>query len=211
MVLTAPAYAADTEPVFASTVSPISPELLATMRGVTWHDGCPVAAEALRYLRLSHWDYQGQVRTGELVVHRDAAPDVVAAFAKMFAMRFPVEKMRLIDAYGGSDAKSMQDNNTSGFNCRWVTGQKGVFSHHSYGWAVDINPRTNPLVKGTHFAPPNAQEYLDRHRDYPGVLNAGSAVVRVWKAMGWTWGGDWPSPKDYQHVEKPLKSARPQP
>ena len=40
----------------------------------------------------------------------------------------------------------MEANNTSGFNCRDVTGKPGVFCNHSYGGAIDINPLLNPYV-----------------------------------------------------------------
>jgi hypothetical protein len=28
--------------------------------------------------------------------------------------------------------------------------------------------------------------------------------VKLFKKLGWTWGGDWKSTKDYQHFEKKI-------
>ncbi len=54
--------------------------------------------------------------------------------------------MMIVDTYRGDDDRSMAANNTSAFNCWEVTGQPGVWSEHSYGRAIDINPVQNPYV-----------------------------------------------------------------
>ena len=42
-----------------------------------------------------------------------------------------------------------------------------------------------------------------RTRRDPGMLHDGDAAVRVFTDAGWTWGGSWHDPKDYQHFELP--------
>jgi L,D-peptidoglycan transpeptidase YkuD (ErfK/YbiS/YcfS/YnhG family) len=112
----------------------------------SWKEGCPVPISDLRYLVLVHWGYDGTPKVGELVVHRKLALPVVKAFADLYGSRFPIERMELIDTYGASDDLSMEANNTSAFNCRDVTGKVGVWSKHSYGGAIDINPLVNPYI-----------------------------------------------------------------
>lgn len=112
----------------------------------SWREGCPVPISDLNYLKLSYWGFDGQPRVGELVVHKKLALPVVKAFADLFAARFPIERMELIDRYDGSDDRSMEANNTSAFNCRNVTGKPGQYSRHSYGGAIDINPLQNPYI-----------------------------------------------------------------
>ncbi|MFA5523298.1 MAG: M15 family metallopeptidase [Tissierellales bacterium] len=51
------------------------------------------------------------------------------------------------------DELSMANNNTSAFCSRELTGKDGVFSNHSYGIAIDINPIQNPYVKGATILP----------------------------------------------------------
>lgn len=41
--------------------------------------------------------------------------------------------------------ESVEDDNTSAFNCRLAEGSK-KYSKHSYGKAIDINPLENPYV-----------------------------------------------------------------
>jgi hypothetical protein len=110
--------------------------------------------------------------------------------------------MRVIDDYQGDDDASMADNNTSAFNCRYVAGKPGVYSKHSHGRAIDINPRTNPMVAGGAVSPPAGSEFLSRKKRVPGILRTGERAVREFTRRGWIWGGDWTAMKDYQHFEK---------
>jgi hypothetical protein len=165
----------------------------------SWHPGCPVATRDLRLLRLDYWGFDGDVHQGELVVHHDVASSVVRVFGKLFAERFPIERMELVDAFDGDDDRSMAANNTSAFNCRSVTGHPGVWSEHSYGRAIDIDPLQNPYVAGGTVEPPAGASYVDRSRHAPGMIHAGDPTVRAFAAIGWGWGGSWSSIKDYQH------------
>jgi hypothetical protein len=38
-----------------------------------------------------------------------------------------------------------------------------------------------------------------RSSDAPGVIKSGDVVVKAFKAIGWKWGGEWSSSKDYMH------------
>jgi hypothetical protein len=158
-----------------------------------------VPLESLRYLTLTHWGYDGRVHAGELVVNAAHADAVVRAFAELFDAGFPIERMQLVDDYGGDDKASMRANNTSAFNCRDVDGRPGVRSAHSWGTAIDINPLVNPWVRGTVVDPPEGAPYADRTQQIPGGIFAGDAVVRAFHDIGWAWGGEWPTSKDWQH------------
>ena len=182
---------------FVGNASVIPPSVLEKMHGLSIHEGCPVGPEDLRYLEISHWTLEHDVERGFLVVHRDVADEVLAAFRAMFELKFPIERMRLVSEYGGSDERSMEANNTSAFNCRSVTGRPGVYSKHSYGKAIDINPLINPYVRGKRFAPKNARQFLDRSRNFPGSCIVGSPVVATFAKFGWSWGGKWRSLKVY--------------
>jgi hypothetical protein len=138
------------------------------------------------------------VHSGKLIVHVDHAAKIVAIFHDIYDQRFPIQKMVPIDAYGGSDAASMDDNNTSAFNCRPVTGGSS-WSEHSYGWAVDVNPVQNPYVKGSTVQPAAGRAYTNRSTAAPGKIRSGDGVVKAFANRGWSWGGSWGSPKDYQH------------
>jgi hypothetical protein len=194
----AAAPAADA-PAFAFTAHRLTPAQRARMTGVSWHPGCPVGLSALRDLRIAYWDFRGRRRVGELVVHRDAVPAMRRAFATLYADRFPIRRMRPVDAYRGDDFASIEADNTSAFNCRPATGGTR-WSQHAYGRAIDVNPIENPYVSadGTtvHAA---SRPYLDRSRARPGMALAGGPLVVAFSAVGWGWGGAWSAPRDLQH------------
>ena len=167
---------------------------------------CPVAWRDLRLLRLTHVGFDGRDHTGELVVAAAYARDVVGVFEKLYDARWPIRRMRTVDAYGGSDARSMAADNTSGYNCRRVQGSD-AWSAHAFGAAIDLNPVRNPYLVGSSVQPPSGRRFADIDRDADasvsaGVIRADDVVVRAFAAIGWEWGGTWSVP-DYQHFAVP--------
>ena len=187
---------------YKAQVRRISPLVRDRMLGSSHRPGCPVAVRDLRHLRLTYVDLDGEVQRGSMVVHEDVARDVVEVFGTLYRARFPVARMRLVDAYGGDDDRSMAANNTSGYNCRPVAGTADL-SDHAYGRAVDINPVQNPYLTGGRVLPPAGREFADVGRGpgaprVPGVIRSRDVVTRAFADVGWTWGGLWQDP-DYQH------------
>lgn len=194
-----PAPAASVTAPFSSSVGVITPAIRARM-GRSWHPGCPVPLSDLRYVQVSFWDFTGAPRRGELVVNESTVPAVVRAMHSLYDAHFPILDMRLVDAYGGGNNAAMAARTTAAFNCRPVTGRPGTWSQHAYGLAIDINPVQNPYIGvGGAVEPPGSRAYIDRARRTAGMIHAGDAAVRAFAAVGWGWGGDWRSIKDYQH------------
>jgi hypothetical protein len=189
------------QPPFRGTIARIDAGQAKWMTGVSWRTGCPVPLRDLRLLTLSHWGFDGRRRKGRLVVHRDVARDLVGVFRRLYAARFPIRKMEPVDAYGGSDFRSIEADNTSAFNCRFVEGTSR-WSEHAYGRAIDVNPIENPYVSGGRTSHRASVPYLDRSRRRPGMAYDGGALVRAFDAIGWGWGGRWTSVKDYQHFSR---------
>lgn len=187
---------ASADPEFSSSVSVIDDDLAARMTS-SWRPGCPVPLADLRYLTVTYRGFDGAAHTGELVVASSVTADVATVFEQLYAAGYPIQSLRLVDDFGGSDDASMAANNSSAFNCRAVTGGSG-FSEHSYGTAVDLNPIQNPYVSGASVLPDAGRAYTDRV-SAPGVIKPGDVVVTTFAAAGWTWGGTWTSPVDYQH------------
>jgi len=182
---------------FHGRAAPIDPQTRVRMDGVSWHSGCPVGFADLRLLTVTHWGFDGRVHRGRLVVHHDAAREVLGAMRTLYLQRFPIRRMRLVDAYGGDDHRSMAADNTSAFNCRLVAGTSR-WSEHAYGRAIDLNPVENPYVTaGGHVSPPAGAPFAHRARHRRGMV--GGRAVRAFAAVGWGWGGDWAWPKDFQH------------
>ena len=205
MLATALAIAAGTlagagEPSFDGHSEPIRGRIEERVVGSSWHRGCPVGLGKLRLLELDHWGFDGDPHRGRLIVHRSQDRQVLAAMKRLFRIEYPIRRMELIDRYGADDQRSMNADNTSAFNCRFVAGTQR-WSMHAYGRAIDINPIENPYVSGSHVSPPAGAPFADRSRDAEGMIHAGDAVVRAFaRRAGWQWGGSWPGgTRDYQH------------
>lgn len=183
-------------PPFAHSVSRVT----AAQLPHSWHRGCPVAPAQLRRLRVSYWGLDRRAHTGALVVNAHAVAPLTRVFSRLYAARFPIRRMRPVDAYGGSDERSLAADNTAAFNCRYAVapGPKR-WSVHAYGLAIDVNPVENPYVLGGRVHPRAGRRYLDRSRVRPGMAVRGGLLVRAFAAAGWAWGGRWSSSPDYQH------------
>ncbi|AXX32096.1 hypothetical protein APASM_4731 [Actinosynnema pretiosum subsp. pretiosum] len=186
-------------PEFTAQVSEVTAERL----GASWRAGCPVGPEALRLVSLGFIGFDGAAHRGELVVAEAVAGDVVEVFRELYEARFPVERVETVEKHGADDDASMAANNTSAFNCRPITGGT-AWSNHSYGRAIDLNPVQNPYVSASGAVhPPSGAPYVDRTVRAPGLIVAGDVVVTAFESRGWTWGGRWQTPLDYQHFELP--------
>jgi D-alanyl-D-alanine carboxypeptidase-like protein len=183
---------------FRGSIHWIGAETRARMR-YSWRPGCPVGLSRLRLLKVDHWGFDGRVHRGELVVHRDHARRILAVMARLFREGYPIQRLRLVDAYRGDDDRSMAANNTSAFNCRRVAGTRR-WSEHAYGRAIDVNPLRNPWVtRSGRVSPPAGRRYANRAVRAAGIIRAGDKVVRAFAAVGWGWGGYWSGSRDYQH------------
>jgi hypothetical protein len=182
---------------FRSAVRPVDPAIRARM-GATWSPGCPVGLADLRYVTVGFWGFDDRPHTGELVVHRRAAEQIVSVFARLYRARFPIEQMRLVTTSDLHARPTGDGNNTAAFVCRAARNQRR-WSAHAYGLAVDVNPFQNPYRRGDLVLPELASAYLDRGWARPGMIRAGDVVTRAFADIGWTWGGTWRSPSDLMH------------
>ena len=156
-------------------------------------------------LSVSHWGFDGQIYTGQLVVNRSAARPLATVFRRLYALRFPIRHMQFADAYVPRRMQPRDQDISGSFECRQAvpspcsggTGT-GTWSEHAYGLAVDLNPIENPYVGCGMTRKRASLPYLNRSRLRPGMVTP--AVVRAFRAIGWGWGGAWSgSTKDYMH------------
>lgn len=187
---------------------PLSDEIKERITGISYPEsGCTVPYEDLHYVRLLYVDFNGETQTGELICNKAIAQDMVEIFYELYLNDYRIERIRLIDEYGGDDTLSMEDNNTSCFNYRVVDGTDSL-SKHALGCAIDINPFYNPYVvfnrptQGeTYISPRGSEIYADRSRSFPYKIDENDLCYRLFTAHGFTWGGNWNSSKDYQHFQ----------
>jgi hypothetical protein len=195
--------AADTLPAptdgqFHATTSPISAAVRQRM-GDTYRRGCQVPISKLSYLTLTFRGFDGRAHTGELIVATVAADKTVSAFRVLYEQDFPIEQMRIATTEDVHAQPTGDGNDTASFVCRAARGQRR-FSAHAYGLAIDINPFQNPYVKRDLVLPELADAYRGRRWVRGGMFLPGGAAVRAFTSRGFTWGGTFSSPKDYQHM-----------
>jgi len=191
-------------------ISPITAEVKKRMiQGNSWRKGCPVKLDDLRSIHVSYYDFQGKIKRGELIMHKEAAKDIAAIFGDLYAIAYPVRGVRPVRDFGGNDWRSIEADNTSAFNCRPATGSK-KWSKHAYGRAIDLNPIENPYIaRSGKIAHRASQKYRKRvHHDAhdpadKAILLKNDKATQIFKKYGWRWGGDWSGVKDYQHFVKP--------
>jgi hypothetical protein len=187
---------------FEASIETIDLAQAATMIPTTWRPGCPVHLRHLRLLTVRHWGFDGRQHRGVIVVHAKVATQIVGVFRTLYDARFPIRRLELEDGYKPVENSSTLANNSSGFDCRPVTGGTR-WSRHSYGLAIDLNPLQNPYVyEDGHVTDPRAVRYTDRSLREPGMIHPNDVVVRAFARIGWRWGGDFVSTPDYQHFDR---------
>jgi peptidoglycan L-alanyl-D-glutamate endopeptidase CwlK len=160
----------------------------------------PEIVKCLVKIDVGFYDYDGKHGKGSLIVNRDLASDLARIFSMIEQTHFPVKGVNPVSSFGWSDENSMLADNTSAYNYRPITGG-GSLSFHATGRAIDINPFCNPYVANGHVPDPAGSMHDPSQAcalDSPG----GAAVRKVFAQLGWTWGGSWTNPKDFQHFEK---------
>jgi hypothetical protein len=190
------ALALQAPPPFAHSVARVT----AAQLPHSWHRGCPVGPAQLRRLRVGYWGFDRRAHTGTLVVNVRAVGPLTRVFSRLYAKRFPIRRMRPIDAYGGNDERSLAADNSAAFNCRYAiaSGPKR-WSAHAYGLAIDVNPVENPYLLNGRVHPRAGRAYLDRSRVRRGMAVRAGLLVNAFASVAWQWGGRWASSPDYQH------------
>lgn len=170
------------------------------MTGVSLPNNAKITFDDLVYIPLLHYDFNGEIKNGEIIVNKKVGSEVGNIFKELFDIKYPIEKIKLIDEYGADDNKSMADNNSSGFNYRLIAGTNRL-SKHAQGLAIDINPLYNPYTKNGLAIPKESQPYVNRGLKLEWMIFKNDKIYNIFQKYGWKWGGSWTN-SDYQHFEK---------
>lgn len=167
----------------------------------SYHRGCPVGPSRLRRITMVYRGFDNTYHWGRLVVAVRYVEAMKRAFRRGLASGLRIRRMVPVEAYGGSDPRSMAADNTSAFNCRQVTGDPYSLSPHSYGYAVDINPVENPYQDSAgRWWPRAGLRHRDRSRKVTGMIRRNTVIRRAFGALGFRWGGFW-THRDWQHFD----------
>ncbi|WP_300670898.1 M15 family metallopeptidase [Desulfoluna sp.] len=173
----------------------------------------PKCPEELRkkqkIVQVKYYSYDNRIHEGQVVVDGELEEDIKTVFKQALNEHFviysviPISDKHFRKNNSWDDDLSMEANNTSAFNYRMITGSTTRLSKHAQGRAIDINPFQNPYIKGDTVLP-TGSTYDPM---VAGTLTADSPIVKTFLRLGWDWGGNWTSYKDYQHFEKPRSNA----
>ncbi|MGL5434425.1 MAG: M15 family metallopeptidase [Lachnospiraceae bacterium] len=195
---------------FMSWKIEVGDNLYERINGKSYHENKDVPLDSLCYLKIPHYNFDGNIQVGEIIVSKDIEGDIINIFRELFEAEYQIESMYLIDNYwmgdpDSSDTASIDVNNTSAFCYREITGG-GKLSNHAYGKAIDINPQQNPYVSYSTGSPrwfhDNADDYIERNTGLAHVITHEDLAYKVFTKYGFTWGGYWSNPRDYQHFDK---------
>lgn len=171
----------------------LTDEVKQRITGISYPEsGCTVPYDDLNYVEFLYLDFDGKEQQGELICNKAVAQDMAEIFYELYRNGYQIEKIRLVDEYGGDDTASMADNNTSCFNYRVVDGTASL-SKHAYGLAIDINPFYNPYVvfnRGgagkTYISPAGSEIYADRSQDFAYKIDENDLCYRLFIEHGFT-------------------------
>ncbi len=157
---------------------------------------------------VKYLDKGGNFCEGQIVVDKNLADEVKEFFDFCITVKYQIYKIVPIQnqSYKGEDNLSMKDNNSSAMNFRYIAGTNRL-SLHSFGFAIDINPWDNPVVKNGEVLEPQGAEYKPEDEQ---TLNQNHPVVKWLEERGWEWGGTWGDDpySDNHHFQKPFATEQ---
>ncbi|MBQ7372412.1 MAG: M15 family metallopeptidase [Blautia sp.] len=181
-------------------------------------ENSPVSLSELRYLKVLHYNFSGEIQVGELVVNERLADDFLAVFRNLFDKKYQINSIRLIESYwkeemsfDEAEKASLRADNS--FALHYKNNIEGTeLSSHASGTAVDINPLENPLVRDTEDGNESAgieesQPYVNRDlstNEAPGkdyMIEEDGSCVQIFREYGFSWGGSY---KAYAHFNKEI-------
>ena len=185
---------------------PIDDVLFDRIYGLSYKEYCDIPLENLSYLKVLHYGFDQQIYVGELMVETKLADKFLHIFKELYLNQYEIERMFLVDNYGADDTWSIENNNTSAFNYRVSTLDGITLSNHAFGRAIDINPIQNPYVNvyswGLDTYHDKSIPYMNREDpSLEHMITHDDLCYKLFIEQGFSWGGDWENPIDYQHFE----------
>ncbi len=160
----------------------------------------PTYANEICSFSVKYYGFDNKSHEGTLEVNCSIKKNIKEIFEELYQAKYQIEKINPLSKYNYDDEKSMEDNNTSGYNNRNKPNSNQK-SKHALGLAIDINPLYNPYIKGNKVLPKNAKN-IKRQEPCNHCIKKNDICHKAFIKRGFSWGGSWGSMKDYQHFEK---------
>ena len=78
---------------------PIPESVKERMQGKSMKDDATIGYDDLRYLTLPYYDFDGNVKKGEMVCNKAIAHDLLSIFRALFSRAYPIYSIRLVDDF----------------------------------------------------------------------------------------------------------------
>lgn len=192
------------------------------INGKSYIKNSDVYLDELVYIKMLHYNYDGNVTVGEMIVNKAILNETREIFSTLFIFKYQIHSMRLIDDFWiegdalQADRNSISHNNSSCFCYRRIAKQEKL-SNHALGIAIDINPLDNPCTprnKDGSFDDSLLSDYekntlinrKDKAKVNRHIITLGDIACTVFDSVGFECGGIWPLqnekwPSDWQHFE----------
>lgn len=165
-----------------------------------WHQ---IISQDIISIEVPFIDFQGEKKQGIIEVHKLITNEISQIFSDIATHNFPIYSILPIDKFDYDDNKSMQANNSSAFNFRFIVWSNSL-SKHAYWFAVDINPIQNPYIKNEIILPEVSKWVYDTTKKWTITKE----IASIFQDHGWIRWWDREKPYlDYHHFEKRNKKV----
>lgn len=192
------------------------------INGKSYHENEDISLSELVYIKLLHYNYNGDVVVGEMIANQAIIEEIREVFSKLFEVKYQINSMKLIDDFWiqedalKTDRNSVINNNSSCFCYRKIS-NSNTLSNHALGIAIDINPLDNPYTprkQDGSFDYSYLSDYeknilIDRENKAKinsHIITLGDTICNIFDKVGFECGGIWPLQSnmwssDWQHFE----------
>lgn len=179
-----------------------------------------ISLNNLIYIKLLHYDYNSNVKVGELIINKVIINEIKEVFKRLFDIKYQIYSMKLIDDFWiendlvKTDRNSIINNNTSAFCYRNIM-NKNELSNHALGIAIDINPYDNPCVPRnidgsfdysllTEYEKNTLINREEKAKTNQHLITLEDIICDIFRSVGFECGGIWPKLSnlkacDWQH------------
>lgn len=175
----------------------IPDEIYDKIFGTTLFDNSPVKKDSLVYLTVPYYNFSGETAIGHMIVNKKAAEDVLDIFEELYKIQYPIEKMDIAEEFDSMQSALLNSTElaSKGYNntcALYYSIENGEFSPHSFGLAIDVNPKINPSrdIYGAP-VPKNAGRYANNDNltetEQRAKITEESEIYKIFTAHGWIW------------------------
>lgn len=156
--------------------------------------------DELEIVSVEYYSYDSLLHRGQIVLNKSVKSDIIEVFEFVKSQKFLIEMVIPVKFDMPNGMTSMAGlNNCYMFHYRTIAAGSKSLSRHAKGEAIDFNPFFNPYISTSKKIIPQGAVY---EADKVGTILKNSPLVKKFKSLGWTWGGDWVTTPDYMHFEK---------